>query len=135
MIAVSDHAKFVGLLHSLHSILLSLHPIRAQVLADGGVVDNGSTGYGINPAGFKIHSALHTSARGLRGDIVWTMHTHTPEVVAIASQKRGLLRGFSNYSMDLGEVRARVVAVCRFLQGQPSPGILLTMVPCFVAAF
>eukprot|EP00750_Incisomonas_marina_P008635 INCI15561.2.p1 GENE.INCI15561.2~~INCI15561.2.p1 ORF type:complete len:290 (+),score=45.61 INCI15561.2:176-1045(+) len=106
-----------------------------KVLADGGVVDNGSTGYGINPAGFKIHSALHTSARGLRGDIVWTMHTHTPEVVAIASQKRGLLRGFSNYSMDLGEVRARVVAVCRFLQGQPSPGILLTMVPCFVAAF
>ena len=75
------------------------------VRANGGIVDNGSTAMPINPAGFKIHSAIHTSDRGQEGgDILWTMHTHTPECVAVASLGVGLIRGLSQYAMDLGGI-------------------------------
>jgi len=58
------------------------HMISPKVEADGGIIDNGDTGMPINPAGFKIHSAIHTSPRGRPGgDITWTMHTHTIETV------------------------------------------------------
>ena len=30
-----------------------------------------------------------------RGDIMWTMHTHTPEVVAVSTLKQGLIKGQS----------------------------------------
>lgn len=71
-----------------------------KVNADGQVLDQGSTDLGINPAGFKIHSAIHTSERKAK----WVMHIHVPEVVAVASLKQGLIRGLSTYSMDLGEI-------------------------------
>lgn len=77
-----------------------------KVKADGGIVDQGSTNMPINPAGFKIHSAVHTSARGKRGgDIVWTMHTHTMETVAVSNMRDGFRRGLSQFAMDLGPVR------------------------------
>jgi ribulose-5-phosphate 4-epimerase/fuculose-1-phosphate aldolase len=76
-----------------------------KVQADGGIVDQGSTSMPINPAGFKIHSAIHTSVRGRHGgDILWTMHTHTTETVAVASLNDGLIRGLSQYAMDLGAI-------------------------------
>ncbi|MEM9282481.1 MAG: class II aldolase/adducin family protein [Verrucomicrobiota bacterium] len=65
---------------------------------DGNIIDQGSTDYGINPAGFKIHSAIHTSQRQDK----WVVHIHVPEVVAVASLTQGLIRGLSTYSMDLG---------------------------------
>ena len=71
-----------------------------KVNADGKVLNQGSTDYGINPAGFKIHSAIHTSDRADK----WVMHIHVPEVVAVASLKQGLIRGMSTYSMDLGPI-------------------------------
>lgn len=71
-----------------------------KVNAAGEILDRGSTPYGINPAGFKIHSAIHTSAREDR----WVMHIHVPEVVAVSNLKTGLVRGFSTYSMDLGPI-------------------------------
>lgn len=43
--------------------------------------------YGINPAGFTIHSAIHEA----RPDVVVAMHLHTDQGVAVAAQKRGLL--------------------------------------------
>ncbi|MDF1825499.1 MAG: class II aldolase/adducin family protein [Verrucomicrobiales bacterium] len=71
-----------------------------KVDAAGVILDQGSTGYGINPAGFKIHSAIHTSERKSK----WVIHIHVPEVVAVSNLKEGLIRGFSTYSMDLGAI-------------------------------
>lgn len=71
-----------------------------KVDAEGKIIDQGSTEYGINPAGFKIHSAIHTSDRKAK----WVIHIHVPDVVAVASLSRGLIRGLSTYSMDLGPI-------------------------------
>lgn len=38
------------------------------------------------------------------GDILWTMHTHTPEVVSVSCRKEGLICGLSQYAMDLGQI-------------------------------
>ena len=43
--------------------------------------------YGINPAGFTIHSAVHAA----RPDVHVVMHLHTDQGVAVSAQKRGLL--------------------------------------------
>ena len=71
-----------------------------KVNAEGGIVDHGSTDSSINPAGFKIHSAIHVSERA--ADTV--MHIHVPEVNAVANLKGGLVRGLSVYSMDIGGI-------------------------------
>lgn len=71
-----------------------------KVDAEGGVVDQGSTESSINPAGFKIHSAIHLSERAAN----WVMHIHVPEVNAVANLKGGLVRGLSVYSMDIGGI-------------------------------
>ena len=71
-----------------------------KVDAEGSILDQGSTEFGINPAGFKIHSAIHTSESAAK----WVMHIHVPEVVAVASLEQGLIRGMSTYSMDLGPI-------------------------------
>jgi len=71
-----------------------------KVNAAGEILDPGSTGYGINPAGFKIHAAIHTSERSAK----WVMHIHVPEVVAVSNLQQGLIRGLSTYAMDLGPI-------------------------------
>ncbi len=43
--------------------------------------------YGINPAGFTIHSAVH----GGREDAKFVIHVHTDQGVAVSAQKEGLL--------------------------------------------
>ncbi len=43
--------------------------------------------YPVNPAGFVIHSAIHAG----RPDVQCVLHTHTPDGVAVAAQKGGLL--------------------------------------------
>src|SRR5437762_7804636 len=43
--------------------------------------------YPVNPAGFVIHSAIHFG----RPDVQCVLHTHTPDGVAVAAQKAGLL--------------------------------------------
>ena len=43
--------------------------------------------YPVNPAGFVIHSAIHFG----RPDVQCVLHTHTPDGVAVAAQKDGLL--------------------------------------------
>ncbi len=52
---------------------------------DGNVV--GPSDYGVNPAGFAIHSAVHMA----RPDIACVMHTHTVAGMAVAAQDDGLL--------------------------------------------
>jgi ribulose-5-phosphate 4-epimerase/fuculose-1-phosphate aldolase len=43
--------------------------------------------YGINPAGFTIHSAVHAA----REDALCVMHLHTDYGIAVSAQKKGLL--------------------------------------------
>src|SRR5438045_6691768 len=54
---------------------------------DGIVVQDSGTGYGINHAGFVIHSAVH---RG-REDVACVIHTHTPAGMAVSAMECGLL--------------------------------------------
>jgi ribulose-5-phosphate 4-epimerase/fuculose-1-phosphate aldolase len=42
--------------------------------------------YPVNPAGFTIHSAVHTA----RPDVVCVLHTHTRAGIAVSAQKDGL---------------------------------------------
>lgn len=57
-----------------------------KVDCDGNVLHD-STGLGINPGGFTIHSAVHIA----RPDVVCVMHTHSIDGIAVACQEEGLL--------------------------------------------
>jgi ribulose-5-phosphate 4-epimerase/fuculose-1-phosphate aldolase len=54
---------------------------------EGRIVLPSPTGYGVNPAGFVIHSAIHAA----RHDVECVAHTHTSAGVAVSSLKCGLL--------------------------------------------
>ena len=56
-----------------------------KVDLDGNIISDSE--YGINPAGFVIHSAIH----GGRPDVVCIIHTHTVAGMAIACLEEGLL--------------------------------------------
>jgi ribulose-5-phosphate 4-epimerase/fuculose-1-phosphate aldolase len=58
-----------------------------KVDLDGNVVDNPDSSYGINRAGFVIHSAIHRA----RPDVGCVIHTHTPAGMAISALECGLL--------------------------------------------
>ena len=64
-----------------------------KVDLDGNILED-PTGYGINPAGYVIHSAVH----GAREDVACVMHTHTRDGIAVSAQKKGLLP-LSQHSM------------------------------------
>jgi ribulose-5-phosphate 4-epimerase/fuculose-1-phosphate aldolase len=53
---------------------------------DGNIVQDSGSGYGINRAGFVIHSAVH---RG-RPDVACVIHTHTPAGMAVSAMECGL---------------------------------------------
>ncbi|CAF3556754.1 unnamed protein product [Rotaria sordida] len=53
----------------------------------GNIIDPGSTTYGINRAGYTLHSAIHKA----RPDLKCIIHLHTPAVAAVSSMKCGLL--------------------------------------------
>ena len=65
----------------------------------GNVVLDSGTGYGINRAGFVIHSAVH---RG-RHDAGCVIHTHSPAGMAVSALKCGLLPLTQN-AMFFGEL-------------------------------
>lgn len=52
-----------------------------------GAVLRDTTGLGVNPGGFTIHSAVHAA----RPDVFCVMHTHTAATLAVATMRRGLL--------------------------------------------
>ena len=54
---------------------------------EGRIVQDSGTGYGINQAGFVIHSAVHSG----RPDVACVIHTHTPAGMAVSAMKCGLL--------------------------------------------
>lgn len=57
-----------------------------KVDAAGNKLDT-SNPFPVNPAGFVIHSAIHAA----RHDAMCVLHTHTPNGVAVAAQRQGLL--------------------------------------------
>lgn len=67
------------------------HEITASSLVkidmQGSVVEQGTTNFGINVAGFMLHSAIHAA----RPDVKCIIHIHTPSVLAVSSLKWGLL--------------------------------------------
>jgi len=56
-----------------------------KIDTDGQKIEN--TSASVNPAGFTIHSAIHTA----RPDAHWVMHTHTNAGVAVSCLAEGLL--------------------------------------------
>ncbi len=70
-----------------------------QVLGDSSPVSHGS-GAAANAAGVRLHAAIHSSPR----NAAWVMQIAAPEVVAVSCQERGLVRGLSRFSMQLGGV-------------------------------
>ncbi|XP_041368992.1 alpha-adducin-like isoform X3 [Gigantopelta aegis] len=65
----------------------------------GEIVDPGSTTFGINKAGFTLHSAIHQA----RPDIKCVIHLHTPAAIAVSTMKCGLLP-LSQESLICGDV-------------------------------
>merc|ERR1712088_622309 len=70
-----------------------------KVNMQGQVVESGTTNFGVNQAGFLLHSALHQA----RPDVKCIIHLHTPNIVAISSMKCGLLP-LSQESALIGDV-------------------------------
>jgi len=66
---------------------------------DGKLVLDSGTGYGINQAGFVIHSAVHKA----RHDVDCVIHTHSPAGMAVSALKCGLLPLTQN-AMFFGEI-------------------------------
>lgn len=66
---------------------------------DGNTVHDSGTGYGINRAGFVIHSAIH---RG-RANVGCVIHTHSPAGMAVSALECGLLPITQN-AMFFGQV-------------------------------
>ena len=54
---------------------------------DGNIVDKPDFDYGVNRAGFVIHSAVHRA----RADAHCIIHTHTPAGIAVSSMECGFL--------------------------------------------
>jgi ribulose-5-phosphate 4-epimerase/fuculose-1-phosphate aldolase len=89
-----------------------------KVDLDGNIISN-TTDYGINLAGYVIHSAIH----GARHDVACVLHTHTNAGMAVSSLKCGLLpltqtamrwgkvayHDFEGVAVEVGE-RERLVA-------------------------
>lgn len=83
----------------LYSEICASSLVRVDL--DGTILDGGcfADKYGINRAGYVIHSAIHAS----RQDVHAVFHTHQPDCVAVSCLQSGLLP-ISQTSHILGEV-------------------------------
>jgi len=70
-----------------------------KVDMQGNVVEAGTTNFGVNVAGFMLHSAIHSA----RPDIKCIIHVHTPAIVAVSAMKCGLMY-LSQESCLLGDL-------------------------------
>ena len=66
---------------------------------DLNVIDRGSTTYGLNMAGFVLHSTIHEA----RPDVNAVIHVHTAAAAGISSVKSGLLP-LSQEALIIGDV-------------------------------
>lgn len=65
----------------------------------GNIIHPGTTNFGVNPAGFVIHGAIHAS----RKDAKCICHTHPVAGVAVAATKHGLLP-ISQNALIVGDI-------------------------------
>lgn len=70
-----------------------------KVDMQGNVVEPGTTNFGVNVAGFMLHSAIHAA----RPDIKCVIHLHLPNIVAVSAMKCGLVY-LSQESCLVGDV-------------------------------
>ncbi|CAD6198693.1 unnamed protein product [Caenorhabditis auriculariae] len=70
-----------------------------KVNLEGKVLDNGSTKYGLNSAGYNLHAAVHAA----RPDAICVVHLHTPAVAAVSAMECGL-QPICQESMIVGPV-------------------------------
>lgn len=82
---------------------------------DGNIVRQPDSEFGINRAGYLIHSAIHKA----RPDLTCVMHTHTRAGMAVSAMKKGLLPltqtamrfygaiGFHDYEVPTADVSER----------------------------
>ena len=54
-----------------------------KVNMQGETVEEGTTNFGVNQAGFMLHSAIHQA----RPDVKCIVHLHTPNIVAVSQQR------------------------------------------------
>jgi ribulose-5-phosphate 4-epimerase/fuculose-1-phosphate aldolase len=66
----------------------------------GNVVGDAPAGYGVNPAGFTVHAAIHGGISGAH----CVMHTHTTSGMAVACSAAGLSPNNFYSSMLIGQV-------------------------------
>ena len=59
-----------------------------KVDLDGKIISNSNPDYGINLAGYVIHSAIH----GARHDVACVLHTHTNAGMAVSASSAGCCR-------------------------------------------
>src|SRR5204862_3514 len=97
---------------------------------DGKIVQDSGTGYGINHAGFVIHSAIHRA----RHDVACVIHTHTPAGMAVSAMDCGLLpltqnsmffssvgmHGYEGPAVDLDEQKRLVTDLGTSVKGEGS---------------
>jgi len=62
-----------------------------KVDLDGNTLFN-ATDYGVNAAGFVIHSAIHMA----RGDVDCVAHTHTPAGMAVSAMECGAASAYAD---------------------------------------
>ena len=65
--------------NQLHYYLSSSTNLYFIFYFKGETVEEGTTNFGVNKAGFVLHSAIHAA----RPDIKCIIHLHTPNIVAV----------------------------------------------------
>ena len=66
---------------------------------EGNVLFN-ATDYGVNKAGYVIHSAVHAA----RHDVDCVIHTHTLAGMAVSAMKQGLMNNIAQSGMRFGDL-------------------------------
>ncbi|EQA96594.1 class II aldolase/adducin family protein [Sphingobium baderi] len=81
----SDHELLINPFGMLYEEITASALIKIDI--EGNVLAPGSTSYGVNRAGYVIHSAVHAA----REDVQCVIHTHTRAGVAVSCMTDGLL--------------------------------------------
>jgi ribulose-5-phosphate 4-epimerase/fuculose-1-phosphate aldolase len=81
----SDHELLINPFGLLYEEITASSLVKIDI--EGNVLDPGTTGLGINKAGYVIHSAVH----GARSDVQAVIHTHTRAGVAVSCMPQGLM--------------------------------------------
>jgi len=93
-----EHAFLINPFGMLFSEITASSLVKLDI--EGNILDPGSTKYGVNRAGYVIHSAIHKG----RQDVKSIMHTHSLSGVAVSCMKQGLMQNLCQNSHIVGPV-------------------------------